>query len=108
MYNNFYPNSNIIWVHGEQGAKTYPSMNAILMDSEEKCFYIKSTDASGMPLPMRVFDYTERLSQTPQQINDNYIAREDVEQMISQLKTEFEEKINELTTKRTRKEKTDE
>ena len=30
------------------------------MDSESSTFYIKSTDASGMPQPLRIFDYTER------------------------------------------------
>lgn len=103
MYQNYYQGSNIIWVPGEQGAKSYPSMNALLMDSEEKCFYIKSTDASGMPLPLRTFDYTERFHNTPQN-NDNYITREDVEEMILNLKNE----LLETTNKRTRKEKTDE
>lgn len=32
----------------------------MLMDSESSTFYIKSTDASGMPQPLRIFDYTER------------------------------------------------
>lgn len=34
--------------------------SVLLMDSENSTFYIKSTDASGMPLPLRVFDYNER------------------------------------------------
>jgi hypothetical protein len=33
------------------------------MDSEESVFYIKSTDQSGMPQPLRIFDYTERTAQ---------------------------------------------
>lgn len=109
MIPNYFQNSNIIWVAGEDGAKQYPSMNAILMDSQEKTFYIKSTDASGMPLPLRIFDYTERLAKLVQQNNENIIAREDVEKMIADLKEEFEEKLTELSTKRTvRKEKADE
>lgn len=31
----------------------------LLMDSESECFYIKTTDASGMPLPLRTFSYKE-------------------------------------------------
>lgn len=53
----------IVWVQGEAGAKSYlvgAGNSVILMDSEDSTFYIKSTDASGMPLPLRVFDYTER------------------------------------------------
>lgn len=56
-------NSNINWVQGENAAKSYPvgaGQSVILMDSEESVFYIKSTDQSGMPLPLRVFDYSER------------------------------------------------
>ena len=31
-----------------------------LMDSEAEVFYIKATDQSGVPLPLRIFDYRER------------------------------------------------
>ncbi len=58
------PASNsIIWVQGESGAKSYmvaPGNTVLLMDSEGSAFYLKSTDNSGMPLPLRIFDYTER------------------------------------------------
>ena len=56
-------NSGIVWVQGEAGAKSYlvgAGNSVMLMDSEQSVFYIKSTDQSGMPLPLRVFDYTER------------------------------------------------
>ena len=32
----------------------------LLMDSEKSSFYIKTVDASGMPQPLRIFDYAER------------------------------------------------
>lgn len=55
--------SNVIWVQGENAAKSYPvgsGNSVLLLDSEASVMYIKSTDQSGMPLPMRIFDYTER------------------------------------------------
>lgn len=58
--------SGIKWVQGEAGAKAYPvapNKSVLLMDSENSVMYIKSTDASGMPLPLRIFDYTERTAQ---------------------------------------------
>ena len=58
-------NNSIQWVQGEAGAKAYPlppNSNALLMDAECECFYIKSVDASGMPLPLRVFEYKEVLA----------------------------------------------
>lgn len=55
--------SGIVWVQGEEGAKAYmvaAGNSVLLMDSENSAFYIKSTDPSGMPQPLRIFDYTER------------------------------------------------
>ena len=55
----------ILWVQGESGAKSFlvaPGQSVLLMDSESSTFYIKSSDSSGMPQPLRVFDYTERTS----------------------------------------------
>lgn len=58
--------SGIQWVQGETGAKAFvigAGQSVLLMDSESNVFYIKSTDNSGMPLPLRIFDYTERTAQ---------------------------------------------
>lgn len=55
----------IIWVQGEEGAKAYmvaPGNTVLLMDSDGSSFYLKSADASGMPQPLRIFDYVERQS----------------------------------------------
>ena len=57
------PNQNgLIWVQGETGAKSHlvaPNTTVMLMDSETQRFFLKSSDASGMPLPLRIFEYTE-------------------------------------------------
>ena len=56
-------NGGLVWVQGEAGAKAYPvapNKTVMLMNSEGSEFYIKSADASGMPLPLRVFDFAER------------------------------------------------
>ena len=75
---------SIIWVQGEEGAKAYmvaAGNSVLLMDSENSAFYIKSTDASGMPLPLRVFDYKERTTaaktppQTAQQAGGEFGTR---------------------------------
>lgn len=62
--------NGILWVQGEAGAKSWavaPGKSVMLMDSESNTFYIKSSDQSGMPMPLRIFDYTERNSQPPTQ-----------------------------------------
>jgi hypothetical protein len=90
-------NQGICWVQGEAGAKSYhvePGQSELLMDSEKSCFYIKSTDISGMPLPLRIFDYVERNSvpaSTPEKTPANAI---DFEKFVT--KQEFEEKISAL------------
>ena len=83
-------NNGIVWVQGEAGAKSYllggPNQSALLMDSETNCFYIKSTDASGMPMPLRTFDYTERVvvkNETPQ---TDYITREEFNKVIAEIR----------------------
>ncbi len=55
-------NSGLIWVQGIEAAKSYlvaPNTTVMLMDSEGDQFYLKSADASGMPMPLRVFKYEE-------------------------------------------------
>lgn len=81
--NNFQNNnnSNLIWVQGEAGAKSYlvaPNTTVQLWDSEAQVIYLKSADASGMP-SMKIIDYTIRnMPQTPtnQQITDvSYVTK---------------------------------
>lgn len=52
----------ILWCQGEAGAKSYPvapGSSVLLMDSEGSRFYIKSADPSGMPNPLRIFEFRE-------------------------------------------------
>ena len=72
--------SQIIWVSGEAGAKSYlvaPGNTVMLLDAENSVFYLKSADASGMPLPLRIFDYKERTT-TAQQAFGGSVAAETV------------------------------
>ena len=60
--------NGFIWVQGENGAKSYlvaPNTTVMLMDSEAKRFYLKSSDASGFPMPLRVFEYEELTTAAP-------------------------------------------
>lgn len=58
-------NGAITWCQGIAGAQAYPVMpgqSVMLLDAEPSShsFYIKSVDVSGMPMPLRIFDYKER------------------------------------------------
>lgn len=84
-------NSGLIWVQGEAGAKSYlvaPGNTVMLMDSEGERFYLKSADASGMPMPLRVFEYKERTDAAPAQATQemnlsNYVTHEELEQRLA-------------------------
>jgi hypothetical protein len=104
--------NSIIWVQGEAGAKAYPvapGNSLLLMDSESECFYIKTTDASGVPMPLRAFTYTEIVQtqdeekEQPQIDTSQFITRaefEELKKMIEKPKTMRKETKNEQTISR--------
>lgn len=110
-YNNYFPtgyqpmnypsyqtptyNNGIVWVQGEAGAKAYPvasNNSVLLMDSESEKFYIKTTDASGMPMPLRVFSYKE-VTGSPESTSKSsfdpslYVTKDELESRLEALKT---------------------
>lgn len=97
-------NSGLTWVQGVEGAKSYyinPGQSVMLMDSESNCFFIKAADASGMPLPLRIFDYTERTAQNAQKPpvtvpvdTDRYITREEFESRITAITAQLKEGVD--------------
>ena len=84
------PESPMIWVQGEAGAKAYlvaPGCSVVLWDSEADVVYIKSANQNGMPVT-RVFDYKERLSQAPQAAftpTQDYVTRKEFEALTARL-----------------------
>lgn len=53
-------------INGEAAAHSYwvaPSVTAFLMDFSNGRFYIKATDARGIPQPIRTFDFKEFFQQ---------------------------------------------
>jgi hypothetical protein len=113
MYQNQYmpqtqQQNGLIWVQGIEAAKSYPvsaGQSVLLMDSESNAFFIKTADASGMPLPLRVFDYTERTAnnapKTAQETRTEpsidlsaYVTRDELENRIAQIRADYEHKDN--------------
>lgn len=75
------PSNNIKWVQGRAGANAFPvnaGETAQLMDTEDSVFYIKSADYSGMPLPLRVFDYSERVQVEEK---ESYVPRSEFDEL---------------------------
>ena len=94
-------NNGLTWVQGIEGAKSHfvePGRSVLLMDSESNSFFIKSADVSGMPLPLRIFDYQERTAQNAQKPpvtaaidTDRYITREEFESRITAITAQIKE-----------------
>ncbi len=96
-YNNYFPQyypgamptpvpqqtNGINWVNGENEAKSYPvapGQSALMLDKNDSVMYIKSSDLSGMSLPLRIFDFTERSNgEQPQLKDESYISRTEFE-----------------------------
>lgn len=96
-------NQGIIWCQGEGAARSYAvgaGQSVMLMDSEANKFYIKSADQSGMPLPLRIFDYTEQIqqvhaepqAQTKSQSSVEYITREEFEKRLAEFSAQREQR----------------
>lgn len=99
--------SQIIWVSGEAGAKSYlvaPGNTVMLLDAENSVFYLKSADASGMPLPLRIFDYKERTTASQQAFGgsvaaetislDNFVTRKEFDELKASIASQTTPKKN--------------
>ena len=103
-------NSNLIWVQGEAGAKSYlvaPNTTVQLWDSEKQCIYLKSADASGMP-SMKVLDYTIRentaaaapaVAPAGREPDPQYVTKGEMEALYAQI-SGLKSKVDKLTEKR--------
>ena len=81
------PQKNFDWVQGEAAAKSYavaPNSSVILMDSERSRFYLKSADPSGMPMPLRTFEFRE-VKEVPQVAAPDYVTREEFERRLKEM-----------------------
>lgn len=89
-------NGGFVWIQGgEAGAKSYlvaPGETVMLMDAENPVFFLKSADASGMPMPLRVFEYKERTG-TPSQAFSAHVADQNLNLDDFVTREEFEQRM---------------
>lgn len=100
-------NNGVIWVNGIEGAKGYiiqPNSTVVLMDSEQNCFYLKTTNEAGVP-SIRIFEFKEKTQTTPTQneINfdeklKNYVPRAEFDEIKNTL-TNITNMINSIQEK---------
>lgn len=83
----YYQQNNVNWVQGEAGAKSWyvpAGQTALLMDSEEQKFYLKTADASGIPLPLRVFAYSE-VKEAPRTNDVEYVTKAEFDAYVKRM-----------------------
>lgn len=71
--------SGILWVQGEQAAKSYPvapGNTVVLWDSENPLIHVKSVDGAGLP-NMRTFEIKERTEAKPETPVFEFATKED-------------------------------
>ena len=87
--------NGLTWVQGIEGAKSWyvaPGKSVLLMDSEAQVFYIKTVDASGMPAPLRIFEYKETAQPQPTETAPaknvdltEYVTRKELEDALAKI-----------------------
>lgn len=83
------PVNGLVSVTGIEGAKAYqlpPNSTMPLFDANEDVFYVKSTDGAGFPT-LRSFRFEPCENQNVQEAQ--YVTKEELASMISELKTEM-------------------
>lgn len=90
-----YANNGMNWVDGEEGANRYPvapGYSVPLFDKNDKRFFIKSVDVSGMPMPLREFKYEEVIRQKePENVPNDYVTKNELENFQNGMLTRMEE-----------------
>lgn len=77
----------VVMVSGESGANNYPvaaGNTVLLMDFEEKKFWLKSTDVNGFPQPLRSFSFTEtsqKIQNGTEKEETQYVTKKEFDEM---------------------------
>lgn len=93
------PQSDIVWVMGESGAKAFPvapNNTVTLWDRDSNLIFVKSCDAAGIP-SMRVFEWTERKGIEQKTVEGDGFAKVTDLDAIRERLTVFEKQLATLT-----------
>jgi hypothetical protein len=109
-------NNSLAWIQGgEASANAYPvapGMRMWLFDRDEPIFFIKTMDNSGMPQPLRIFDYKERTANTPSNSvvqtqpteNTDYVSRSEFDAFKSEITQAIKQRQNSNSQQKRQKE----
>lgn len=76
--------TSVVWISGGKeeanGFMVAPNSRVIIFETNSMVFYIKERDASGTPIPMRTFNYTEEAENKPhdtKKMDDKFVTRKE-------------------------------
>jgi len=81
---------SVVTVQGEAGARIYPvaaGNTVLLIDFDNKKFWLKSTDLNGMPSRFAAFSFTEEIK--PANDTDNFISRNEFNELKQSIDNQF-------------------
>lgn len=86
-----YAATNMIQIHGgRDGAINYPvqiGYTALLIDEENKMFFIKANDVNGTPRPLREFKYEEITSNNTEKADtSNFVTKDEFNNLLNEVK----------------------
>ena len=97
------PQSNIIWVNSIEEIANYPTgkgWQQFFGDKNKEMIYVRDTDLNGVTQPIKKLAYTivedpEPTQSPPQQVPDNYVTKEEFNNLASSVKM-MTEKLSDL------------
>ena len=99
-------------VQGRLAADMYQTENGqevVLFDMDNPCVYKKRRDTDGKLAPIEIYDLVLREENTSGKTLDNYVKKDQLEEIISNaVKDEVERKLSEMTLKPSTKKKSEE
>ena len=103
-YQNLQASNSIIWVQGENAAKSYPvgpNTAVALWDSEQQTIYIKSVDSNGRP-SLKILDYVDRDNEVVSTDEKTYVTQDEMNmfsEKINQQMAELQKNLNDFKSK---------
>lgn len=99
--------TSVVWISGGKeeanGFMVAPNSRVIIFETNSMVFHIKERDASGTPIPMRTFNYTEESENKPhdtKNMDDKFVTRKEFDALAAL--------VSEMKGKKRKEEKSDE
>lgn len=99
--------TSVVWISGGKeeanGFMVAPNSRVIIFETNSMVFHIKERDASGTPIPMRTFNYTEEAENKPhdtKKMDDKFVTRKEFDALAAL--------VSEMKGKKRKEEKSDE